>query len=213
MKSLSQTLSQLSDRINACHDRATRSAQDAIHAAHECGLALIDAKSKVPHGEWDQWIHANCRVKPRQARKWMQLARGFDAIPKRHSNAVLTIEDALEMIAQASRPATELIREDEVSGEGIHHFQGSTDDGSEAFVSVCGCPDDRGHYWLQFVADGVALSNRRGMRYGSIVRFLAEYGVASVDGYCHEAMPTQPESNPFWAAVPESDWEADLVAA
>lgn len=60
---------------NAAHDAAVRSATSAIEAAVQCERLLIEAKGKVPHGEWLPWIEANTRVGARQSQKYMRLAR------------------------------------------------------------------------------------------------------------------------------------------
>lgn len=48
--------------------------------ALEGGEAAREAKAKLPHGQFTDWLRDNCNVTPQMARRWMQLAsRGFTA--------------------------------------------------------------------------------------------------------------------------------------
>ena len=64
--------------------------------SRECGERLNQAKAQVVHGGFTEWLQAHCRVKPRQAQKYMKLAREWPAIEaKCASNAHLTIDEVL----------------------------------------------------------------------------------------------------------------------
>ena len=89
-------LATLANEINDLHDRATEAARTTVEHARECGERLIQAKAQVVHGGFLPWLEANCRVKPRQAQKFMKLARDWPAIEaKCASNAHLTIDEVL----------------------------------------------------------------------------------------------------------------------
>ena len=92
-------LAKLASEINDLHDRATEAARTAIDHARECGELLIQAKDQIGHGGFLPWLEADCRVKPRQAQKYMKLAREGAAIDaKCASNAHLTIDRVLRLL-------------------------------------------------------------------------------------------------------------------
>ena len=64
----------LAAEINTLHDAAEQMAKSALHYAARCGEKLNQAKAQVNHGGWLQWLEENCRVKERQAQKYMKLA-------------------------------------------------------------------------------------------------------------------------------------------
>ncbi|HIG16771.1 MAG TPA: DUF3102 domain-containing protein [Candidatus Handelsmanbacteria bacterium] len=52
----------------------------AIDYATQCGVALAEAKEKVGHGNWSEWLAANCAVSNRTASDWMRFAKNKDAL-------------------------------------------------------------------------------------------------------------------------------------
>jgi len=92
-------LATLANEINDLHVRATEAARTAIDHARECGELLIQAKAQIGHGGFLPWLEANCRVKLRQAQKYMTLAREWPAIEaKCASNAHLTLDRVLRLL-------------------------------------------------------------------------------------------------------------------
>ena len=57
---------------------------DAVSAALEAGPLLTEAKGRLPHGQWAEWLH-RVGLAPRTASMWMKLA-GMD----------LSAEDVIE---------------------------------------------------------------------------------------------------------------------
>jgi len=80
---LAAELETLSHRINEAHEAAAAAVSKGIGHAIECGRLLIEAKAKVPHGEWLPWLEANCTVGARMARHYMRLARHSDQLNRK----------------------------------------------------------------------------------------------------------------------------------
>ena len=70
-------LSALAAEINLLHDEAERHATQAVVYAARCGQKLLQAKAAVNHGQWLDWLAANCRVKKSQATKYMRLTQAM----------------------------------------------------------------------------------------------------------------------------------------
>jgi len=100
----------LAERINAETTAAERDARSAMDHALAAGMLLIDAKATVPHGEWEPWLLANCEVKPRTARAYMQLVTRLPALPEpeRQRVADLPLREAVRAISTpASGPPSQ----------------------------------------------------------------------------------------------------------
>ena len=65
----------LVERINRGHARCLDGARMAVEGAVDAGLALLEMKPHVGHGNWLAWVDANCTCGARQAQKYMRLAR------------------------------------------------------------------------------------------------------------------------------------------
>jgi protein gp37 len=72
-------LADLAARINAEHVAVANSLTTSIKHAIAAGDLLIEAKRKVPHGEWLPWLEY-CGVSDRVAQRYMRLARNRKAI-------------------------------------------------------------------------------------------------------------------------------------
>ena len=65
-------------KINSNFSKARSSAEDAIKYAIKTGEGLIEAKEKVPHGDWEKWVKHNselCFDTSIQASKYIKLAK------------------------------------------------------------------------------------------------------------------------------------------
>ncbi|MBC7857104.1 MAG: DUF3102 domain-containing protein [Pirellulaceae bacterium] len=91
-------LAVLATEINTTHDAACRAAASALEHARDCGNLLIQAKADVGHGGWLLWLKSHCRVKERQARNYMLLARNWETISKSAPGAEMTVKGALQLI-------------------------------------------------------------------------------------------------------------------
>ena len=71
------TLARLAKLINQEHHAACRAFEKTVHHAEAAGRFLAEAKEKVPHGGWEEWVRENTDVSPRTARGYMQIACRF----------------------------------------------------------------------------------------------------------------------------------------
>lgn len=62
--------------INHHHTQACLRAGEAVNHAIEAGKLLMHVKSRLPHGEFGDWLGKNLDVTDRQARRYMAAAQG-----------------------------------------------------------------------------------------------------------------------------------------
>ena len=104
-----RSLARLAAEINRAHERACRRVREGLAYACQAGEALIEAKGRVPHGEFGDWVQTHCTVTHRTAQKYMQLARrlpGF--IEQAPRVADLSFREALELVVSNSSRLTPL---------------------------------------------------------------------------------------------------------
>src|SRR6516164_9467018 len=92
----SEILTDLAVRINEAHQQTQRAMRDAIAHALKTGALLLEAKAKVKHGGWLDWLKDNCEIPERTVQAYMQLARL--PIEKRNAVADLPLREALAVI-------------------------------------------------------------------------------------------------------------------
>ncbi len=90
-------------RINAKHHAAEQTAHQALEYAKESGELLLEAKGKVAHGQWLSWIDTNLHIGPRQAQKYMKLAKNLEGLPKTNLDSYLTVEQAVKAISHKQK--------------------------------------------------------------------------------------------------------------
>ena len=96
-------LSKLAQRIRSAHADCEASLQAGLNYALECGRYLIEAKSKVPYGEWIAWVRTECEMSEKLAQRYMRVATHWpkiadDADGTRVSH--LSFRQVLELIAR-----------------------------------------------------------------------------------------------------------------
>ena len=62
------------DQINLLHAIACSKAEEAMGLAKEAGELLLEVKKSLRHGEFQEWIEANCSCSVRQAQRYMSVA-------------------------------------------------------------------------------------------------------------------------------------------
>jgi hypothetical protein len=67
--------SELPALINAAHEQVKQAFQRGAEHAIEAGRLLLQAKATVRHGNWLEWVGANCRFAERTAQLYMRLRR------------------------------------------------------------------------------------------------------------------------------------------
>jgi hypothetical protein len=97
-------LDELAQRIEAEHDAAAIALQSALAHAIVAGELLIEAKSKVRHGQWLIWLVANCSIPKRTAAHYMWLARRRERLCGQNGNVLpISVSQALDCL---KHPAT-----------------------------------------------------------------------------------------------------------
>ena len=92
-------------RLEAEHALALSAAQTALRHAMQAGRLLLEVKNKLPHGEFLPWIEKNLTFSDRTARVYMQVARNDRFLKmQQRDNSTLTIDEAIEIIAEKERP-------------------------------------------------------------------------------------------------------------
>jgi Protein of unknown function (DUF3102) len=102
----SNSLIELAARIRAEHEAVGGALQHAVVA----GELLIEARSKVTHGDWLPWLEANCEMSERTAQAYMRVARELAKLDPQKRNAVadLSYRDALNQLSGAARAVKNL---------------------------------------------------------------------------------------------------------
>src|SRR6516165_5266272 len=94
-------LSALAERINTYHKQVEDAGRNIIANAIRAGLALIDAKKEVGHGNFLPWLKQNCKVSERRAQDYMKLATNrlkIEAAMKSAPAADFSLKWALRVI-------------------------------------------------------------------------------------------------------------------
>jgi hypothetical protein len=100
----SNSLPDLAARIRAEHEATS----DALRSSAEHGMAagdlLIEAKAKVPHGQWLPWLKDNCAMSERTAQIYMRLAKNREPIEEqiRNGSADLSMNEAAALLMLSS---------------------------------------------------------------------------------------------------------------
>src|SRR5262249_39349158 len=99
MKSNADPLADLAARIKSLHAQVLDAGKNVVRKAIEAGVALIDAKRQVGHGNWLRWVRDNCELSERTAEVYMECARNrqkLEAIIATAAN--MTLAQALREI-------------------------------------------------------------------------------------------------------------------
>ena len=92
--------------IEAQHQATYRAARAAIEHAMRCGELLLDAKTKVGHGEWLPWLEANTSIGIRQAQNYMRIAKNRLKIEAANTqrDSHLPVREAVTLLAEPKPP-------------------------------------------------------------------------------------------------------------
>jgi hypothetical protein len=97
----SNRLPDLAARIKAEHEACVGAMRRGLKHAITAGELLAEARELVPHGEWLPWLANNCAVSARSAQRYMKLAGHKDEIVKNDTVSHMTINEALDAVAEA----------------------------------------------------------------------------------------------------------------
>lgn len=94
-------LRDIAQKINDTTQTAEGQARLAVQSAMAAGDLLTQAKSYVAHGQWNEWLLANCAVAPRTAQAYMQLFKQVPALEDSKAQRVadLPLRQAIKAIA------------------------------------------------------------------------------------------------------------------
>jgi len=96
----------LAARIKAAHEALT--GKNVVPRAMQAGEWLKEAKDKLDHGQWQDWLEKNCDLKERTAQRYMKLADNKVKLMEKVRTATrgsktvtmsdLSISDALKLV-------------------------------------------------------------------------------------------------------------------
>lgn len=86
-----RTLDELSEAINAGHQKVEQNLQDALVHALRTGDDLRQAHSLVPWGEWHRWLTQNITIPVSTAQNYMRLAEFKHLLPEALNNYQRTV--------------------------------------------------------------------------------------------------------------------------
>ena len=96
----SNRLPVLAAEINQSHVLAMQHSGRAVQHALRCGDLLIEAKAKIPHGQWLPWLRQNVDFSERSVQAYMRVAVRLGRNPQRVAD--LSLRDAMR---EVPRPA------------------------------------------------------------------------------------------------------------
>jgi hypothetical protein len=96
------SLKTLAQSVVAEHRGVLAAARSALRHARSAGRFLLTAKERLAHGEWLPWLKDHCKLSPRRAQLYMQVARQWPQLAKLNAQHVshLSLKTALRFIAR-----------------------------------------------------------------------------------------------------------------
>ncbi len=92
-------LEHLAEAANMAAEQVEKSARSMVQHADRAGRALLEAKSRLPHGNWLPWLGANFDQSISLANKYMAIASNSECIPNLLEAPNIT--QAMRMITEA----------------------------------------------------------------------------------------------------------------
>lgn len=87
---VARSLAEIAAAIDAEHAKAEATFHEGLLHARHAGTLLLEAKSRLSHGDWLSWLKTNCKFSPRTAQRYMQLAEHWtEVVAKVGENAGL----------------------------------------------------------------------------------------------------------------------------
>ena len=97
-------------QFNAWHDEGEGKVREGLGIFIKLGMGLQELKdARFKHGEWREWVEANCDFSLRTAQKCLRLAKAF---PNASDPTLLglSVEGALALLRYAGQGASPLHR-------------------------------------------------------------------------------------------------------
>jgi hypothetical protein len=100
----SNSLTDLAARIRAEHEATSEALKSSVEHGIAAGELLVEAKAKVPHGQWLPWLRDNCSISERTAQLYMRCAKNRTAIETQIRNGVadLSLNEAAAILMLSS---------------------------------------------------------------------------------------------------------------
>src|SRR3954466_16049772 len=100
----SKDLTALATKIKAAHARVQRSLRTTLENAIKAGDWLIEAKAKLGHGDWLDYLRESCGIHQRVAARYMALARNKERfLGENGLESNLTLAEAARLIVEAEK--------------------------------------------------------------------------------------------------------------
>jgi hypothetical protein len=116
-------LDDLAQRIKTEHQEIMGAKRNIVERAMKAGDLLLQAKDKAGHGNWLNWLKANCvGISERTANVYMKLAEGRATIEEKLKSAAtadLTINEALRWLAEDEAAETNSTGDSSGSGSTV----------------------------------------------------------------------------------------------
>lgn len=114
-----KALDDLAAKIRAGVANTAASVRHSVDQAAEVGRLLDEAKGRVGHGNWLNWLRVNCHLSERSAQGYMRISRNRAELDsKAQSVADLTISGALSLLSEP-KPEPALVRDAIVIGDSV----------------------------------------------------------------------------------------------
>jgi len=99
----SNSLADLAARIKLEHQAVAVALKDSLRHALAAGELLIEAKERVPHGQWLPWLREHCTISERTAQLYMRAAKHRAELESNTQGiADLTLSEAAAVLALSS---------------------------------------------------------------------------------------------------------------
>jgi hypothetical protein len=114
-------LAELARQIAEAHEGCEGALKEGLAHALEAGRLLAQAKRRVAHGEWQDWVRTNCPFSVRTAQSYMRVVNRFEALgeAKAQRVALLSYREALALLAEPEGPAGNTAHDDSVRAEAM----------------------------------------------------------------------------------------------
>jgi hypothetical protein len=97
----------LAEKIRSHHQAALAAGSAALEHARDAGLALLEAKGKLSHGQFGSWVKANCGFSPRSATNYMKVAENWAALEAHGENGSVLPISSIRGFLSTKRSASD----------------------------------------------------------------------------------------------------------
>jgi hypothetical protein len=110
-----QTLAELIEKINDCHQKTLKSLRTSLEHARQTGNYLLEAKPLVTGMSWLDWVEKNCQFSKSEAQRHMRIADRYrELVNQGFDLETMTMTDALKVLSASEvKKATTQPRKDQ----------------------------------------------------------------------------------------------------